>query len=47
VNGEFIVPYSTSGNPYNVTTSNKYHIYGTDRLYDVTENDVMQGLVVK
>jgi dolichyl-phosphooligosaccharide-protein glycotransferase len=46
VNGEFIVPYSTSGNPYNVTTSNKYHIYGEDKLYDVTENDVIQGLVV-
>ena len=46
VNGEFVVPYSTIGNPYNVTAVNKYHIYGTDKLYDVTENDVMQGLIV-
>jgi dolichyl-phosphooligosaccharide-protein glycotransferase len=46
VNGEFLVPYSTIGNPYNVTATNKYHIYGTDKLYDVTEEDVMKGLIV-
>jgi dolichyl-diphosphooligosaccharide--protein glycosyltransferase len=46
VNGEFIVPYSTIGNPYDVKTINKYHVIGTDKQYDITENDVMQGLVV-
>jgi len=46
VNGEFIVPYSTIGNPYSVAATNKYHIYGTDKLYDVTEEDVMKGLIV-
>ena len=46
VNGEFVVPYSTIGNPYNVTLTNKYHIYGTEKVYDVTEEQVMKGLIV-
>lgn len=46
INGEFIVPYSTTGSPYDVKAINKYHIIGQDRLYEVTEEDVMRGLVV-
>lgn len=42
-NGEFIVPYSTSGNPYDVKATGKYHIIGTDRQFDVSEGAVMQG----
>jgi dolichyl-diphosphooligosaccharide--protein glycosyltransferase len=41
--GEFVVPYSTSGNPYDVRASGPYHIDGTDQYINVTENDVMQG----
>lgn len=46
INGEFVVPYSTINNPYGVKTTNKYHVIGNDTLFDVTENDVMQGLIV-
>ncbi len=42
-NGEFIVPYSTTGNPYDVKATGKYHIVGTDRQFDVSEDAVMQG----
>jgi hypothetical protein len=49
VNGEFVVPYSTSGNPYDVKTITTYHIIGTgpEQQYEVTEKDVMEGLIVK
>ena len=30
VNGEFIVPYSTTGNPYDVKATGAYHIEGTE-----------------
>jgi oligosaccharyl transferase (archaeosortase A-associated) len=48
INGEFIVPYSTIGNPYDVKVVNKYHIIGTDinQQYEITEEDVMQGRTV-
>jgi dolichyl-diphosphooligosaccharide--protein glycosyltransferase len=42
-NGEFIVPYSTTGNPYDVKATGKYHIIGTDKQFDVSEDAVMQG----
>ena len=42
-NGEFIVPYSTTGNPYDVKATGKYHIIGTDQQFDVSEDAVMQG----
>ncbi len=42
-NGEFIVPYSTTGNPYDVKATGKYHIIGTDRQFDVSEDAVMTG----
>ncbi|MDP3562988.1 MAG: oligosaccharyl transferase, archaeosortase A system-associated [Methanoregula sp.] len=47
VNGEFIVPYSTSGNPYDVKTTGKYKVVSTGKQYDVTESAVMQGSVVQ
>ena len=43
VNGTFTVPYSTSGSPYDVRATGPYHILGTNRYVNVTENDVMQG----
>ena len=42
-NGEFIVPYSTTGNLYDVKATGKYHIIGTDNQFDVSEEAVMQG----
>ena len=47
VNGEFIVPYSTNGNPYDVKTTGKYKITGSDREYDVPESAVVQGLTIQ
>jgi dolichyl-diphosphooligosaccharide--protein glycosyltransferase len=44
VNGEFVVPYPTQGNPYEVQALGKYRIEGTGRTIDVTESAVMQGL---
>jgi dolichyl-phosphooligosaccharide-protein glycotransferase len=42
-NGSFVVPYSTIGNPYDVKTTGKYHIIGTNQQFDVPEDAVMQG----
>jgi dolichyl-phosphooligosaccharide-protein glycotransferase len=47
VNGEFIVPYSTTGNPYEVKTTGKYRVITSGREYDVPELAVMQGTVVQ
>ena len=46
INGEFIVPYSTTGNPYDVKATGKYRIEGTDSTFDVSESAVMQGLTI-
>jgi dolichyl-diphosphooligosaccharide--protein glycosyltransferase len=46
INGEFIVPYSTSGNPYGVKAAGKARIVGTTHEFDVPEDAVMQGLAV-
>jgi dolichyl-phosphooligosaccharide-protein glycotransferase len=46
LNGEFIVPYSTTGNPYGVKTTAKYRVMNTGREYDVPESAVMQGLTI-
>jgi dolichyl-diphosphooligosaccharide--protein glycosyltransferase len=43
INGEFIVPYSTTGNNYEVRATGLYHIIGTSRYIPVTENDVLTG----
>ncbi len=47
VNGEFVVPYSTTGNPYDVRATGKYTIAGTNKQFDVPEIAVMQGLDVQ
>lgn len=46
INGEFIVPYSTTGNPYDVKATGKYTIVGTGRQYDVPESAVMEGTTI-
>ena len=46
INGEFIVPYSTTGNPYGVKATGKYQIEGTSQSFDVPESAVMQGLTI-
>jgi dolichyl-diphosphooligosaccharide--protein glycosyltransferase len=45
--GEFVVPYSTQGNPYEVRTTGLYHITGTNRYFAVTEDEVTSGKTVK
>ncbi len=42
-NGMFDVPYPTSGSPYDVRATGPYHIDGTTRYINVTEDDVIQG----
>lgn len=41
INGEFIVPYSTDNNPYDVKTNGNYRINGNLTEYSVLESDVM------
>ncbi len=45
--GEFIVPYSTTGNPYEVHATGPYHLVGTTRNIEVRESDVTAGLLVQ
>jgi dolichyl-diphosphooligosaccharide--protein glycosyltransferase len=45
-NGEFIVPYPTQGNPYEVQALGRYRIEGTGLSYDVPESAVMEGSAV-
>jgi dolichyl-diphosphooligosaccharide--protein glycosyltransferase len=42
-NGEFVVPYSTQGNTYDVRATGQYHIIGTSRYIALTEKDVTEG----
>jgi dolichyl-phosphooligosaccharide-protein glycotransferase len=46
VDGEFIVPYATSGWPGDVKAAGQYRITGTDRTFDVTEEDIQQGRTI-
>ena len=46
VNGEFIVPYATSGSTYGVTATGKYQIEGGGMTFDVPESAVEQGLSI-
>jgi dolichyl-phosphooligosaccharide-protein glycotransferase len=46
VNGEFVVPYSTTGNPYHVKATGKYRIIGTGTTFDVPESAVMQSMTI-
>jgi dolichyl-diphosphooligosaccharide--protein glycosyltransferase len=47
VNGEFIVPYSTTGNPYGVKTTGKYRVVLSGREYDVPESAIMDGATIQ
>jgi dolichyl-diphosphooligosaccharide--protein glycosyltransferase len=47
INGEFIVPYSTSGNPYGVRTTGKYKVISSGKQYEVPESAVMQGTIIQ
>jgi dolichyl-diphosphooligosaccharide--protein glycosyltransferase len=42
-NGEFVVPYSTQGNLYDVRATGQYHIVGTSRYIAVMEEDILLG----
>ena len=46
-NGEFIVPYSTTGSTYGVKTSGKYKVISSGREYDVPESAVMEGALIR
>jgi dolichyl-diphosphooligosaccharide--protein glycosyltransferase len=46
IDGEFIVPYPTSGNSYGVTAEGKYRIEGTGATFDVPESAVLSGATV-
>jgi len=45
-NSEFTVPYSTTGNLYDVKATGTYHIVGTDKQFEVSESAVIQGLQI-
>ncbi len=47
VNGEFIVPYSTTGNSYDVKTTGKYTVSGSGKQYDVPESAVLDGSTIQ
>jgi dolichyl-diphosphooligosaccharide--protein glycosyltransferase len=47
VNGEFIVPYSTTGNSYDVKTTGKYTISGTGKQYEVPESAILEGTTIQ
>jgi dolichyl-phosphooligosaccharide-protein glycotransferase len=45
-NGEFIVPYATTGSTNNVKTTGKYTITGTGRQFEVPESAIVQGTTI-
>ncbi|HJJ55826.1 MAG TPA: oligosaccharyl transferase, archaeosortase A system-associated, partial [Methanocorpusculum sp.] len=45
-NGKFIVPYSTTGNGYDVISVGKYKIRGSDKTFDVPEDAVKNGQTI-
>ncbi|MCQ2356088.1 MAG: hypothetical protein MJ014_03585, partial [Methanocorpusculum sp.] len=46
VDGQFVVPYSTSGSSYDVKTTGPYTIAGTGETFEVSEEAVMRGLTI-
>jgi oligosaccharyl transferase (archaeosortase A-associated) len=46
INGEFVVPFSTTGNPYFVKAEGQYRIEGTGQTFEVPESAVMEGTTV-
>lgn len=47
INGEFVVPYATSGSSGEVVATGKYRIIATGHEYDVPESAVMQGTEIR
>jgi dolichyl-diphosphooligosaccharide--protein glycosyltransferase len=47
INGEFVVPYSTTGNNYDVKTTGKYTVTGTGKQYEVPESAVLEGATIQ
>ncbi|HUK38608.1 MAG TPA: oligosaccharyl transferase, archaeosortase A system-associated [Methanomicrobiales archaeon] len=45
-NGEFVVPYPTQGNLYDVKATGPYRIAGSTGTYEVSEDDVLNGRTV-
>ncbi len=43
INGEFVVPFSTTGNPYGVKATGKYRLTGSGQEFEVPESAVMAG----
>ena len=43
INGEFVVPFSTTGNPYGVKATGRYRITGSGQEFDVPELAVVMG----
>ncbi|MBP2133367.1 dolichyl-diphosphooligosaccharide--protein glycosyltransferase [Methanomicrobium sp. W14] len=46
VDGEFVVPYSTTGDNYGTKVLGEYSIEGTDKTFAVSEDAVLNGLYV-
>jgi oligosaccharyl transferase (archaeosortase A-associated) len=46
INGEFVVPYSTTGTTTDVRANGLYRIEGTSTTFDVPESAVEQGLTI-
>jgi dolichyl-diphosphooligosaccharide--protein glycosyltransferase len=44
--GEFVVPFSTTGNPYGVKAEGQYRMEGTGQTFDVPESAVMEGKAI-
>jgi dolichyl-diphosphooligosaccharide--protein glycosyltransferase len=44
INGEFIVPYSTTDNNYNVKAIGNYKIRGSNQEYSISEESVITGV---
>jgi dolichyl-diphosphooligosaccharide--protein glycosyltransferase len=46
VNGEFVVPYATSGSSYGVKALGKYRVNGTGLEYEVPDQAVVRGDII-
>ncbi|ABS55485.1 uncharacterized membrane protein required for N-linked glycosylation-like protein [Methanoregula boonei 6A8] len=46
VNGEFVVPYATSGNTYPVQATGPYRIENTSTTFEVQESAVLNGTTI-
>lgn len=46
IDGAFVVPYSTTGTPYDVRAAGRYRLVGTGREVEVGEDAVRRGLTI-